>query len=52
LHLLNPAGWWFAAIIPIIIIMYLLKPRYQEQLISSTYLWEQALNFWMVSRDM
>jgi Ca-activated chloride channel family protein len=43
LHLLNPAGWWFAAIIPIIIIMYLLKPRYQEQLISSTYLWEQAL---------
>jgi len=40
---LNPAGLWLALIIPPIIALYLLKPRYQEKLVSSTWLWEQAI---------
>lgn len=43
MHLFNPAAFWFAVTIPIIILMYLLKPRYREISVSSTYLWEQAL---------
>lgn len=43
MHLLNPAALGFAVIIPLIILMYLLKPRYQEMTVSSTYLWEQVL---------
>ncbi|MEN6351566.1 MAG: BatA domain-containing protein [Syntrophomonas sp.] len=35
MHLLNPAALGFAAIIPLIILMYLLKPRYQEIRVSS-----------------
>jgi len=40
---LNMAGLWLALIIPPIIALYLLKPRYQEKLVSSTWLWEQAV---------
>ncbi|MDD2585500.1 MAG: VWA domain-containing protein [Syntrophomonadaceae bacterium] len=40
---LNPAAGWFAFIIPLIILLYLLKPKYQEQTISSTFLWEQLI---------
>lgn len=43
MQFLNRAGLWLASIIPLIIIMYLLKPRYQEKLVSSTWLWEQAI---------
>lgn len=38
-----PAGLAFAAIIPIIILMYLLKRRRQDVTVSSTYLWNQIL---------
>ncbi len=43
MQLLNPAALGFAFIIPLIIALYLLKPRYQEITVSSTYLWEQVL---------
>lgn len=43
MRFLNPAGLWLALIIPPIIALYLLKPRYQEKLVSSTWLWEQAI---------
>ncbi|MEN6328118.1 MAG: BatA and WFA domain-containing protein [Syntrophomonas sp.] len=43
MQLLNPAALGFAFIIPLIIVLYLLKPRYQEITVSSTYLWEQVL---------
>ena len=43
MSLLNPAGLGFAAIIPLIILLYLLKRRFQEKVISSTYLWEEVL---------
>ena len=39
----NPLALGFAFIIPLIILLYLLKPRRQELVISSTYLWEQVL---------
>ncbi|MGS0765262.1 vWA domain-containing protein [Syntrophomonas curvata] len=39
----NPLALGFAFIIPLIILLYLLKPRRQEIIISSTYLWEQVL---------
>ncbi len=39
----NPSAFFFAVIIPLIILLYLLKRRYQEMLVSSTYLWEQVL---------
>ncbi|MGI5912104.1 MAG: vWA domain-containing protein [Syntrophomonadaceae bacterium] len=39
----NLAGLGFALIIPIIILLYLLKPRREEMVISSTFLWEQVL---------
>lgn len=39
----NPLALGFAVIIPFIILLYLLKPRRQEMIVSSTYLWEQVL---------
>lgn len=39
----NPSAFFFAAIIPLIILLYLLKRRYQDMVVSSTYLWEQVL---------
>ncbi|MDD3024171.1 MAG: VWA domain-containing protein [Syntrophomonadaceae bacterium] len=43
MQLLNPAAFAFAFIIPLIILLYLLKPRHQEITVSSTYLWDQVL---------
>lgn len=43
MRFLNLAGLWLALIIPAIIALYLLKPHYQERLVSSTWLWEQAV---------
>lgn len=43
MRLLSPASLGFLAFIPLIILMYILKQKFQEQEISSTYLWEQVL---------
>jgi len=43
LQFFNLAGLGFALIIPIIILLYLLKPRREDLVISSTFLWEQVL---------
>jgi Ca-activated chloride channel family protein len=43
LQFFNPLALGFAVIIPFIILLYLLKPRRQEMIVSSTYLWEQVL---------
>ncbi len=40
---LNPWGLLFALSIPAIVLLYLLKQRYQEVEVSSTYLWEKAV---------
>lgn len=42
MHLFNPLALGFAVIIPLIILLYLLKPRRQEIMVPSTYLWEQV----------
>ncbi len=39
----NPWGFLFALSIPVIVLLYLLKQRYQEVKVSSTYLWEKAI---------
>lgn len=43
MHFLNSLGFIFSLIIPLIILLYLLKRRYQEHIVSSTFLWEQVL---------
>jgi Ca-activated chloride channel family protein len=43
MQLLNPVGLWFLMSLPVIIALYLLKRRYQEQIVSSNYLWEVIL---------
>jgi len=40
---INPWGLFFALFIPGIIILYLLKQQHEDLPISSTYLWEKAL---------
>lgn len=40
---LNPWGLLLALSIPAIVLLYLLKQRYQEVEVSSTYLWEKAI---------
>jgi Ca-activated chloride channel family protein len=40
---LAPAAFFLAALLPVIILMYLLKLRRTERLVSSTYLWRQML---------
>lgn len=40
---LNPWGFLFALSIPAIVLLYLLKQRYQEVEVSSTHLWEKAV---------
>jgi len=47
---LNPWGLLFALFIPAIIILYLLKQQHEDLLISSTYLWEKALEDIRASR--
>ncbi len=42
MQLFNPLAFGFAVIIPLIILLYLLKPRRQEMMVPSTYLWEQV----------
>ncbi|MDP4179030.1 MAG: VWA domain-containing protein [Bacillota bacterium] len=43
MRLLSPASLGFLAFIPLIILMYILKQKFHEQEISSTYLWDQVL---------
>ncbi|MGE5590465.1 MAG: vWA domain-containing protein, partial [Bacillota bacterium] len=43
MSLLTPAAFWLGLTLPAILVLYLLKRRYQDQTVSSTYLWRQAL---------
>jgi hypothetical protein len=43
MHFLIPAAFALAALIPIIIAMYLLKLRRTEQIVSSVYLWRRMV---------
>lgn len=41
--LFSPWALWFLALIPLVILMYILKQKFEEREISSTYLWHQVL---------
>ena len=40
---LNIAAFGFAALIPLVILLYFLKLKRKEQVISSTFLWQKAI---------
>ena len=42
---LNPLGLIALIGIPILIIIYIIKPRYQEKKITSTYIWRLSLKY-------
>src|SRR6266705_4561996 len=42
LSLLIPAALAFSIIIPIILLLYFMRPKRQERVVSSTLLWQQA----------
>lgn len=39
----SPGALWFLSLIPLLILMYILKQRYEEKQISSLYLWQQVI---------
>ncbi|HZR39108.1 MAG TPA: BatA and WFA domain-containing protein [Ktedonobacteraceae bacterium] len=43
MNLLVPAALAFSAIIPIILVLYFMRPKRQERVVGSTLLWRQAL---------
>ena len=43
--LLTPLGLIALIGIPIVIIIYILKPKYQEKTINSTYIWKLSLKY-------
>jgi hypothetical protein len=50
MNLLIPAGLAFGAIIPIILILYFMRPKRQERIVGSTLLWQRALQDMQASR--
>lgn len=50
MSLLVPAALAFAIIIPIILLLYLMRPKRQERVVGSTLLWQQALQDLQASR--
>lgn len=49
MHFQNPWGALGFVLIPVLVILYLLKQRYQEKKVPSTYLWQIAANQWEAS---
>lgn len=45
-----PAGLWFAALLPAIVILYFLKLRRSPKVVSSTYLWKKTIDEYRVNR--
>ncbi len=43
MRLISPNGLWFLTLIPIFVLMYILKQRYEERQVSSLYLWHQVI---------
>lgn len=43
MRLFSPNGLWFLSLIPILILMYILKQRFEEREVPSLYLWHQVL---------
>src|SRR5207248_5253200 len=47
---LVPAALAFGIIIPIILLLYFMRPRRQQRIVGSTLLWQQALQDMQASR--
>lgn len=41
-----PVSFWFLSAIPILLVFYFFKKQYDQQTISSIYLWERTLQEW------
>lgn len=39
----SPGALWFLSLVPILVLMYILKQRYEERQVSSLYLWQQVI---------
>jgi len=50
MSLLVPAALAFGIIIPIILLLYFMRPKRQERVVSSTLIWQQALQDLQASR--
>ncbi|GHO84691.1 vWA domain-containing protein [Dictyobacter formicarum] len=50
MSILVPAALAFSAIIPIILLLYFMRPRRQEKIVGSTLLWQQAMQDLQASR--
>lgn len=42
---LNPAGLWGLLGIPILILIYIIKPKFQEKLVTSTFIWKLSQKY-------
>ncbi|GAA0615215.1 BatA and WFA domain-containing protein [Virgibacillus siamensis] len=47
---LAPISFWFLSAIPILLVFYFFKKQYEQQTISSIYLWERTLREWESDR--
>jgi hypothetical protein len=50
MNLLIPSALAFSIIIPVILLLYFMRPKRQERVVSSTLLWQQALQDLQASR--
>ena len=41
----NPAGLWLLLLIPLLIIIYIIRSRYENRAVSSTYIWQLSDRF-------
>ncbi|HNT04551.1 MAG TPA: BatA and WFA domain-containing protein, partial [Bacillota bacterium] len=41
--LFSPWALWFLSFMPLVVLMYILKQKFEERQISSIYLWQQVL---------
>ena len=42
---LNPAGLWGLLGIPVLILIYIIKPKFQERLVTSTFIWKLSRKY-------
>lgn len=42
---LNPAGLWGLLGIPVLILIYIIKPKFQEKLVTSTFIWKLSQKY-------
>lgn len=42
---LNPAGLWGLLGVPVLILIYIIKPKFQEKLVTSTFIWKLSQKY-------